>query len=82
LATLKQREHKALNRESTTEEKQAGIKRFEKFGAYPLVRMVMQAENLTYEQTLNLPYHRAFVCLWYESERNKYRDALIKFQNA
>ncbi|UPT66913.1 MAG: hypothetical protein M0D57_21210 [Sphingobacteriales bacterium JAD_PAG50586_3] len=79
LAAVKQRERKALSRDSTPEEKQAGIKRFEKFGAYPLVRMVMQAENLTYDQTLNLPYHRAFVCLWYENEKSKYRDALMKF---
>jgi hypothetical protein len=78
LATLKQREHKALSRESTPQEKQADNRRFEKFGAYPLVRMVMQAENLSYDQTLNLPYHRAFVSLWYECERNKYREQLMK----
>lgn len=38
----------------------------------------MAAENLSYEQVLQLPYHRVFACLWFEHEKSTYQELLTK----
>lgn len=80
-AQTKKREQNLLSRPLKAEERQADIMRFEKFGPYPLIRLVMEAEGLTYNEVLQLPYHRAFVCIWYEKERNAYQEKLLKIYN-
>lgn len=76
LHSIQEKESKLLKSEVEQVEKDAGIKRFEKFGEFNVIYSLANGDITKYDLVFNSSYNDAFLTLWRKVEESKFQKKL------